>query len=152
MKIRICNKANEQASLLIIAIFTGCVLGIILGSYLLMIRAQHTTVVRSQTWNGSMVCADAGVEEALAQLNPGATVLLVDRTANDWGSPSDGFYGPKTRTLSGGSYSVTYTTNQFPIIYSTGYVTVPLSSTILKRVVRVATTNVPLFSAAVIAI
>ena len=41
--------------------------------------------------------AEAGAEEAMAQLNPGALDknISVDFTANGWGSPSGGIYGPK---------------------------------------------------------
>jgi hypothetical protein len=89
--------------------------------------------------------AEAGVEEALAQLNPGAPQPVIDRTANGWGAPSSGIYGPVSRSLSSGSYSVVYTDDPLPVIYSTGYVTIPTFSATLKRVVRVGTANAPLF-------
>jgi len=46
----------------------------------------------------------------------------------------------------GATYAVVFSTAQHPIIYSTGYVTLPDLSATVKRVVRVATTNVPLFN------
>ena len=60
---------------------------------------QNALVARSQVWNSAMGLAEAGVEEALAQLNPGAPAPVVDRAANGWGGPSGGVYGPVTRTL-----------------------------------------------------
>jgi hypothetical protein len=44
---------------------------------------------------------------------------------------------------------VTYTTESWPTIYSTGYVRVPDLSATLARVIRVLTTNVPLFNVAI---
>src|SRR2546421_5310758 len=145
MKLRIERKSTQQASVLMIALFTCCLLGITLGSYLLLVRSQSISVTRSQAWNGALATAEAGVEEAMAQLNPGAGVAFVDRTANGWGLASGTLYGPKTRDLSSGSYTVTYTTDKYPTIYSTGYVTVPTLSAKLTRALRVATTNVPVF-------
>jgi hypothetical protein len=98
--------------------------------------------------------AEAGAEEAMAQLNPGATAetISVDRTANGWGASSGGLYGPVSGSFSNSSYSVVFTDVTFPVIYSTGYVTVPSISATLARVVRVATTNVPLFNVAMAAL
>jgi hypothetical protein len=126
---------------------TAILLG--LGSYLLLVRAQYISVVRSEAWNSALGVAESGVEEALAQLNPGAleTTILVDRNANGWGPPSGGYYGPMSRTLfTNSSYAVTYTAETWPTIYSTGYVTIPEFSAKLARVLRVITTNVPLFN------
>ena len=105
-------------------------------------------IARSQGWNCALTLAEGGVEEALAQLNPGAPQPVIDRTANGWGAASGGLYGPVSRSLSSGSYSVVFSTDPFPIIYSTGYVTVPALSATLTRVVRVGTTTAPLFSVA----
>jgi hypothetical protein len=115
-------------------------------SYLLMIQNQHLSVVRSQAWNTALAVAEAGAEEALAQLNPGVILTNVDRTANGWGLSSNGTYGPISRTLSTGTYAVSYTTDLCPIIYSAGSATVPFMSAQLSRVIRVTTTNLPIFN------
>src|SRR5262249_20298030 len=67
---------------------------------------------------------------------------------NGWGAASGGLYGPVSRTMTSGSYAVGYTNDTFPIIYSTGYVTIPTLGTTLQRVGRGATTNAPLFPVA----
>lgn len=86
------------------------------------------------------------MEEALAQLNPGAPQQVVDRTANGWGpATAGGLYGPITRTLSSGTYSVLYTDDAYPVIYSRGRVAVPSISATISRTLRVAVTNYPLF-------
>lgn len=132
-----------------VTLFMACLFGMFLFSYLYLVRNQKVLVSRSQAWNGSIAAAEAGVEEALAQLNPGITLTTIDRTANGWGSPSGGLYGPMTRSLPiGGTYGVVYTTDPFPTIYSTGYVSIPYLGANISRVVRVTTTNAPVFNVA----
>jgi hypothetical protein len=147
MKFRI-NQYPERASTLMVTLFMVFLLGFFLFAYLYLVRTQRGFVSRSQAWNGAMAMAEAGVEEALAQLNPGAPAPSIDRTANGWGQPANGIYGPVSRTLTNnGSYSVTYTTDTSPIIYSTGYVSVASIPATLTRVVRVTTTDAGLFRA-----
>src|SRR6267378_2759623 len=94
----IIRKQNpERGSALLVTLFVTTALLIGIGSYLLLVRAQYVSVARSQAWNAAMTMAESGAEEALAQLNPGVIVVLPDRTANGWGSPAAGFYGPVSR-------------------------------------------------------
>ncbi|HVV02498.1 MAG TPA: collagen-binding domain-containing protein [Verrucomicrobiae bacterium] len=131
---------------MLIALFICVALGIAIGSYLTLVRSQARNVARSQDWNRALGVAEAGVEEALAQLNPGVTTVKVDLTANGWGSASGGFYGPKSRTLGVDDYSVVYTTDSSPLIYSTGQVSSAGSE--LTRVLQVQTSITPLFTVA----
>ena len=132
-----------------VTLFMVSLIGFFLFAYLYLVRTQRGMVARSQAWNGALAMAEAGVEEALAQLNPGASVANVDRTANGWGAPNNGIYGPASRTLTNyGSYSVVYTADTNPIIYSTGYVSVASIPATLTRVVRVTTVNGNLFRGA----
>jgi len=140
------SRPAQSGGVLIATLIIGTILGITAASYLMALRAQHTAVIRSQAWNAALAMAEAGVDEALAQLNPGVGAGIVNRSANGWPGPSGGLYGPVARTLSGGSYSVVFTTHTFPTIYSTGYVTVPILGATLKRTIRVATTNTALFT------
>ena len=55
-----------------LTIIAACLLGLTLGSYLLMVRAESVSVARSQAWNAALVVAGGGVEEALAALNQNA--------------------------------------------------------------------------------
>jgi len=152
MKFVIQKQNRQRGSALMVTLFVTTALLIGIGSYLLLIRAQYVSVARSQAWNVAMTMAESGAEEALAQLNPGALVVSPDRTANGWGSPAAGFYGPVSRVVaSSGSYSVVFSDVTYPTIYSTGYVTVPNLSATLTRVIQVATTNVPLYNVAMAA-
>jgi len=148
MKFAVQKQKHERGSALLVTLCVTTSLLIGIGSYLLLVRAQYVSVVRSQAWNGAMTMAESGAEEALAQLNPGFIVNLtaVDRTANGWGTPSAGFYGPVSRVVTNsGSYAVVYSDDTYPIVYSTGYVTVPNLSCTIARAIRVSTTNAPLY-------
>ena len=151
MKFAVQNQKHERGSALLVTLCVTTSLLIGIGSYLLLVRAQYVSVVRSQAWNVAMTMAESGAEEALAQLNPGVFVQMpvIDRTANGWGAPVSGFYGPMSRNVTNtGSYAVVYSDDTYPIIYSTGYVTVPTLSCTIARAIRVSTTNVPLFNVA----
>lgn len=146
MKIRSSYASSQTGSILIITLFLAVLAGVFLGSYFAIVKQQRNLVARSQAWNAAFTVAEAGVEEALAQLNPGAPLPWINRAGNGWGGPTAGIYGPVTRNVSGGTYSVAVSTNLYPVIYSTGYVSVASLSAQLTRVVCVSTTNVPLFT------
>jgi hypothetical protein len=142
----------ESGSVLVVTLILAIITGVTLGSYLLMVQSQDTSVVRSQAWNGALVQAEAGVEEVMAHLNPGMSLAPPNLSVDGWGSPSGGFYGPVSRTMNDGSYSVVFTTDNPPVIYSTGYVTIPALSATLTRVVRVGVSNVPVNRAPMVSI
>src|SRR5262245_54273296 len=147
MKFRI-SKHTERASTLMVTLFMVGLLGFFLFAYLYLVRTQRGFVARSQGWNAAMAMAEAGIEEALAQLNPGAPAPSIDRSANGWGTPTNGIYGPVTRSMTNNSsYSVVYTTDTSPVIISTGTVYVASINATLTRVVRVTTADAGLFKA-----
>ena len=124
------TRRAKTGSVLLITLFVAGLLGITLGSYLLMVRAESLSAAHSQAWNAALPMAGAGVEEALAYLNSG---------------------GPSPRSLTNfftsGSYSVGITnTGGTYTISSTGYVKVPALSATISRVVQVtAGLRAPLF-------
>jgi len=147
MKPRSLKLRAARGSVLMVTLFMVSLIGFFLFSYLYLVRTQRTQVARSQAWNSALAMAEAGLEEALAQLNPGAPQPAIDRTANGWGAASGGFYGPMSRTLTNvGSYSVVISTNAFPLIYSTGYVSIPSISATISRTLRLTTSTPGLFS------
>src|SRR4051794_33345326 len=148
------NRRREHGGILVVTFFITATIFIALGSYLLLVRTQYVSIMRSEAWNNSLAMTEAGVEEAMGQLNPGATTktIAVNRAGNGWGSPVNGVYGPVSRNVyTNNSYSVVFTDVPHPIIYATGYVTLPDVSATIKRVLRVATTNIPLFTASMAA-
>ena len=141
------EQGREQATVLMVTLFMASLFGMFLVYYLNLIQGQRNLVARSQGWNAALTLAEAGAEEALAQINPGVPPPpVLNRATNGWGGPVNGLYGPMTRSLAAGSYSVVCTTDTFPIIYATGYVTIPAISGTLSRTIRVTTTNAPLFT------
>ena len=135
-------------------LFTAMLIGIVLAGYLTLVRHQEVAVTRSQGWNAALTMAEAGVEEALAQLNSGAASFSSDLSANGWGPPAGGSFNLQSRALTGGRYDVRYFTNSLsptPTIYSTGYVTLPAMSATVARQVKVSTKTVPLINVAVAA-
>ena len=147
MKIgRTPNLSRVQGGSLIVTLLVTLFLGVTLASYLMLVSSEHTSTARSQAWNRALVMAEAGVDEALAQLNPGAFASEVSG-GNGW-ALYDGFYqpDPAERSLAGGRYAVVYTAENPPTIYSTGYSAFHAESATLSRVVRVTTTNAPLYS------
>lgn len=132
-----------------VTLFSAVLIGTVLASYLTLIRQQSAAVARSQGWNAALVLAEAGVEEALSQINSGTP------SANGWGpanaNPSD--LKQRTFPLMNGGYDVRFfvtTTNQ--IIVSTGYVTIPSTSTKISRVVKVTTKVAPVINTGSIAV
>jgi hypothetical protein len=141
MKTRIHTPKYKQGSILLVVMMIITVLGIGLASYLTLMRYQHLSVARSQAWNAALAMAEAGVEEALAQLNPSALLFStnIDRGANGWELKSDGMYHAPRRAFPDGYYDVTITADLYPRIYATGYVTIPMISTTVMRTVSVTT-------------
>jgi hypothetical protein len=148
MKPGLVKQNRVEGNVLMVTLFMASLLGMFLVYYLNLIQTQRGFVARSQAWNASLSVAEAGVEEALAQLNPGAIVPSINRAANGWGGPTGGEFGPMLRNLPGGSYSVYLTSDTMPIIYSTGYATNLALGAVVKRTVRVTTTTTPAFSVA----
>jgi hypothetical protein len=152
MKLRPQSFANRAGSVLIITLTVGMLIGMVLASYLILIRHQNTMAARSLAWNNALAAAEAGVEESLAQLNSG-TVNLTNRwDANGWQFIDDGYQPPVERRLDNGGYDVAFTAATCPTIYSTGYVRIPALNVTVKRILEVQTTNPPVFGAAVTAL
>jgi hypothetical protein len=153
MQTRLNKAGNTQGSVLLVAMGIICVLGIGLAGYLGLMRWQYVSVARSQAWNAAMAMAEAGVEEALAQLNPSALLFTtnIDLGANGWSLLSDGMYHAPRRTLPDGYYDVAMTADTYPTICATGYVTIPTLSATLTRAVRVTTGTTSIYRGAIAA-
>src|SRR4051794_39960284 len=104
------QKRSTQGSVLVVTLGISAILALGLAGYLALMRYQYVSVVRSQAWNEALATAEAGVEEALSQLNPSALLFTtnIDRSANGWALGADGLYHCPTRTITGGSLANTY--------------------------------------------
>src|SRR5215471_17681210 len=115
MKAKLAQKINQSAGALLIALVVCAVASLAMAGYLLLIEQQNVLSARSQSWNISMAVVEAGIEEALAQLNANQNNL----TADGWSF--DGTFYNRTRTLPDGnsySVSVSITNPASPVILS----------------------------------
>lgn len=144
MKIFLPQRPRNQGSILFVALIISIVIGLSMAGYLTVVAGQQRSVARSQKWNASLDLAEAGIEEALAQVNASPD----DFSANSWGVNNGTNFGPVVRSLTGGSYGVCIQGTNAPIIYATGSVTAPLTSTVLTRTVRITTQVLPRFNVA----
>jgi hypothetical protein len=158
MKIRPNKASQSKGSVLGVTLVITLVLGIGLASYLSLMRSQHISSFRSQAWNAALAAAEAGVEETLAQLNPAALLFAtnMDRGANGWSLGADGMYHSPRRTIKGGPFTNAYydaavTADLFPVIYATGYVTIPTLSATITRSIRATTETASAFQGAMVA-
>jgi hypothetical protein len=153
MKAYLTNAGKKRGSVLVCVMVIVFLLGLGLASYLTLMRHQHLSVVRSQAWNAALAMAEAGIEEALAQLNPSALLFStnINRGANGWSLSLDGMYHAPRRNFSEGYYDVAITADVYPRIYATGYVTIPAISTTVARKVVVNTAERGIFRAAMAA-
>ncbi len=68
MKIK-ASQNKTQGSVLLVTLCTAWVIGIVLVSYLTLVANQNRTTYHSHTWNTCIPVLEAGIEEALTQLN-----------------------------------------------------------------------------------
>ena len=151
MKLQRTNGGNREASVLLVTLGICIILGVLMGSCLSIIKSQHFSIARARAWNSSIIVAEAGVEEAMAQLNDTNLLKLGLETyqgfnANKWLPPDtahpSGYWKTNILTdgiMTNGWYDVTIITNDInnPLIVSTGYVAGPISSPTLTRTVQV---------------
>jgi len=151
---KILRHNREQGSVLVTSLIVGLAAGITLASYLVLISNRYRMTVRSMDWNKAMPVLESGIEEALTHLHDEFTNLSL----NGWtaGTLSGQPVFSKFRTnYSDGSYFWTaivtngYFTN--PIIYSSGFVPVPLGKGYICRTVKVLTSRALEFPNAVAA-
>jgi hypothetical protein len=129
-------RRSENGSVLVLGLVTSAVLVVGLASYLSLVEAQNTSVIRSQTWNSAIPAAEAGVEDALSHLN---TIGAAWRATNGYVLTSNMF--TISREVGEFRYSVGIDMSNQPAIYATGYVRTPKGVDEISRVVRVQTTR-----------
>jgi hypothetical protein len=120
MKTKLVRNARKLASTLLVTLFICTVLGASTLGYLMLVQQQNTLNVRSQAWNLTVALVEAGVEEALQQLNENFDTL----GTGAWAPFGANAY-VCDRTLPGGSYrAFIYLTNgaSSPVIVATATV------------------------------
>src|SRR5262245_15672641 len=137
MKIRLNKRYDAGAVVMTTALCIFAVSTLLVVGYLWLVMGQGRLVAESQNWNRAMTVAEAGVEEAFAQLNWGPSPGRGDLSANGWGTAATGTtginsFGPPAQRLLSGSNDYYFSSFVAPIsiitngalatIYSTGFV------------------------------
>lgn len=136
------SSREQRGSTLMTALFLCLTIMTVLGSFLALISSRYKMTVRARNWNSALPLAEAGMEEALTHLQDDP-----NPTDNGWTSGTVGGLPVylKQRNFTNGSYfSITlYNANSNnPIIYSTGFMPVPLSANnYISRTVKVTGTK-----------
>jgi hypothetical protein len=140
MKLSLNLARRKQAVALVVTIVLGSIVCFLLVSYLFMVDNQDRSVARGQAWNKALVVAEAGIEEALAQLNT-TGVSPASLRANLWTTNSNGGLKTNSFATDSSSYVVQiYSTSSVPTIVSTAQVPGPEGSLSLSRTVQVTCT------------
>lgn len=149
MKLSIQCRRQERGSVLFVTLVATILLCVALAGYLQLVRNQNYSVARSQAWNRAVPVLEAGIEEALAQIAVGTDGTSM--TNNGWFLSGTNYI--KSRDLgSGDRYETHISVSKPPVIESTGYVKIPLSTgDFVARHVRVNTQGGSMFVKAMVA-
>jgi hypothetical protein len=148
---KLLSDNRRSGNTLMLTLVMTMTVGTVLASYLGLIASRYKVTQRSQGWNAAVPVLEAGIEEAMTHLQDD----LNNPTANGWtlGTISSQPVYSKQRTLADGSYYVVNIYNgaplasNTPVIYSTGFVPAPLSSSsYISRMAKVTGTNQPLIT------
>lgn len=152
MRIKLAIGRRESGSLLVTTVVLTAILVFTLGSYLWWARWQNLMVAQSQAWNAALAAAEAGIEDAMAQINVTWGTNYVGSARANWGGPAGGPYGPRTVVLTNASYSaIIIPASPGPTLIATGYATVPIVGKPVYRTVRVTTTATAAFTSGIAA-
>src|SRR5436189_3534028 len=81
-----------HGSVLLVTLCTAWVIGIALVSYLTLVANQNRTTYHSQSWTGCIPVLEAGIEEALTQLNYNNGEGTNNATAHGWIATNNVFF------------------------------------------------------------
>lgn len=120
------NRRRRGGALLLAVLFFAFT-AVFLATYLYLCRNEYTSVARSQTWNTSMVMAEAGMEDALAFVNQNANGAV--GTLGNWPSTAAANGWSVVSNTSGNVYSVSGRSPNASLGYYTVYITNNASTT-----------------------
>lgn len=147
---------QRNGSVLLAILVTTGIIGISLASYMSLTSNQAQAVARSQAYSWIMPVVEAGLEEALTQINTtntwsgnGWTMVNGLTLSNDVTLTGNQYI--KQRHLADGWYTVALSESSPPTIVSQGYLVAPRTTNVISRTVRVTTTGGSLFSRGMVA-
>src|SRR4026208_2370534 len=130
---------TTHGHVIIVTLVICLLLGIVLLRVMKLTTNEGQLTGRSQSWNGAIPVAEAGIEEAFTHLKYCPT----NRASNGWILVGDQF--TKSRTMGSSRYEVSISTNYDPTIISRGGIRAPNQTNYIFRTVRVMATNEPMF-------
>src|SRR6266496_1092404 len=121
------NQAENKGSVLLVTLCSAWVIGIALVSYLSLVANQSRTTYHSQTWSACIPVLEAGIEEALTQLNYNNGEGTNNATAHGWTSANGVYFKSRAVGTDGTYFETTINLNlaATPVITSKGYVPAP---------------------------
>ena len=134
-------------NILVAALVVAGTLGFVLVGYLTLVGMQHKGTMRSLSWNTAIPVAEAGIEEALQQINSNGTNLVAN---NDW-TFVDGSYFLKWRKLGEERFLAGFFNSTPPVLVSQGFCRLPLTTNVISRTVVVRTRLAMLFAQGMVA-
>jgi hypothetical protein len=179
MKTRLTRKSLRRGMTYVSVVIAAVLIGLTLATYLKLVASQNQMTMRSQAWNRNIAVVEAGIEEALAHLNKNAVwdlrtgTYLGNLNVDGWSSAVGGGW-TKTGWIGDDYYVVTIAPyvagTNCPVITAEGYVkqvsafamtrrliepfladAADNGSTYVKRTVVCSTTNVPVWTKALVA-
>jgi len=140
------NSPRNQGSVLLVAMGTVIVLGIILAAILALITQERHILARTAAWNTALPAAEAGIEEAMSHLRQ---VQGGPRGVNGWQQNGASFV--MTRYLTDTRYTVGIDNSTPPTIISMGETWCPNADKWIQRRVKITTTNMGVFHQGMVA-
>jgi hypothetical protein len=138
-------KTLNSGSALLVSLLSVAILGSLVASSLLLLRQDRIFSARSGSWNRIVPYAEAGIEEALTQMNVNGTNLV----ANFGFELTHGKYLLKSRNIDDQTITVGISVSTNPVIVCQGHSPAPLSKKQLSRTFKVGLKLDPLFKAGI---
>ena len=143
---RISQRIEERGSALLTSVILTGVMAVTLSSYLTLVKQERYSMSRSLAWNSVLPVAEAGIEEALTQINSHDMKLLAD---NGWAAT--GAFLTKTKSLGYNQWWVCISTSLPPVLVAQGFTQAPLRADNISRTIRVLTRQNPYFPRGMVA-
>ena len=136
------NQRCADGNVLVVSLVISGFLGFVLAGYLTLVAGQNNATMRSLAWGSAMPIAEAGIEEAMTQINANGTNLVAN---NNW-TLVDGNYFLKWLTVGEDRYLAGFFNSVPPVLVSQGFTRLPLGTNMISRTVVVRTRLARLFT------
>jgi hypothetical protein len=124
---------SAQGSVLLIVMCICAIVLVLVGSYLALALFRNNMAAHSAALNQAMPVAEAGIEDALTQLQYSTA------PSNGWTHTGTIYWRTRSNPLgdSNSYYSVGFLPTNIPVITATGYVLAPYKLSYISRIVQV---------------